>query len=91
MSWRRWSKGRSPPLATSSLDLTPSWLWPVIPTAALPAVLWGAVLLTVIVVTVLAYRRWDQTLTIYVLSTPLLVAVAVLSFENVARLLPPTF
>jgi sortase A len=61
------------------------------PSALLPAVVWGIVLFGVCVGTVLAYRRWTQTWTIYLLTTPVLIAVAILCFQNVALLLPATF
>lgn len=59
--------------------------------AILPIVLWGFALVLAIVLTVIAYRRSRLTLTIYLLSTPILVALAIGCFENVARLLPAAF
>ena len=60
--------------------------------SALPAaLLWGAVLVAVLVGTVLAYRRWSETWLIYLLTTPIILAAAVACFEQVARLLPPTY
>jgi hypothetical protein len=40
--------------------------------------------------TVIAYRRTGRTLLVYVLSTPVLLPVAMFTFENAARLLPAT-
>jgi sortase A len=54
-------------------------------------IVWGVLALLAVVATVLAYRRWPQTGTIYFLSTPIMLATAVLWFEHLAQLLPATF
>lgn len=54
------------------------------------AVGWGIGLVVLLVGTVVAYRRTRRTLLIYVLSTPILLPVALFTFENAARLLPAT-
>jgi hypothetical protein len=51
---------------------------------------WGIALVLLLVVTVIAYRRAGRTLLVYVLSTPVLLPVALFTFENAARLLPAT-
>jgi hypothetical protein len=51
---------------------------------------WGAGLIVLLVGTVLAYRRTGRTLLVYVLSTPILLPVALFTFQNAARLLPAT-
>jgi LPXTG-site transpeptidase (sortase) family protein len=61
------------------------------PAAALPIALWGAALLLAVACTIVAYRRSRLTFSIYLLSTPILVALAIGCFENVARLLPAAF
>lgn len=58
--------------------------------ALLPSLAWGAGLIILLVGTVIAYRRTGRTLLVYVLSTPVLLPVALFTFENVARLLPAT-
>jgi len=41
--------------------------------------------------TIAAYRRWaDQVWTVYLLSTPVMLAIALLFFECLYRLLPAT-
>jgi sortase A len=51
---------------------------------------WGAALVLVLIGTVMAYRRTGRTLLVYVLSTPILLPVALFTFQNIARLLPAT-
>jgi hypothetical protein len=51
---------------------------------------WGAALLALLIGTVIAYRRTGRTLLVYVLSTPILLPVALFTFQNGARLLPAT-
>jgi sortase A len=51
---------------------------------------WGFVFVLVLVGTVSAYRRTRQSVVVYVLSTPVLLVLALLAFENAARLLPAT-
>src|ERR1035438_1761732 len=59
------------------------------PSALLPSVLLGVLYTLSIVATVLAYRRHRaQVWTVYVLSTPILLALALWWFENLYLLLP---
>ncbi len=51
---------------------------------------WGVGLVVLLAATVVAYRRTGRTLLVYVLSTPILLPVALFTFENAARLLPAT-
>jgi sortase A len=51
---------------------------------------WGIGLVLLLVLTVIAYRRTGRSLLVYVLSTPVLLPVALFTFENAARLLPAT-
>jgi len=61
------------------------------PSALLPAALWGVVFVGALFLTVGAYRRWnDKIWAIYLLSTPIVIAVALVCFENLLRLLPAT-
>jgi sortase A len=56
-----------------------------------PAVLWGLILAGAFAVTIAAYRRAPhQRWTIYLLSTPIVMAFALVWFENLIRLLPAT-
>jgi sortase A len=56
----------------------------------LPFLGWGLALVAVLIATVAAYRRMRQSVLVYVLTTPILLALALLTFENAARLLPAT-
>jgi sortase A len=58
--------------------------------ALLPLLGWGVALVLLLIGTVIAYRRTGRTLLVYVLSTPILLPVALFTFENAARLLPAT-
>jgi sortase A len=58
--------------------------------AVLPFLGWGLLLVAVLIATVAAYRRMRHSLLVYVLTTPILLALALLTFENAARLLPAT-
>jgi sortase A len=58
--------------------------------ALLPFLGWAAALVLLLIGTVIAYRRTGRTLLVYVLSTPILLPVALFTFENAARLLPAT-
>jgi sortase A len=51
---------------------------------------WGALLLLGVAATVVAYRRVRRPALVYMLSTPVLLIVALFTFENVARFLPAT-
>jgi 1,4-dihydroxy-2-naphthoate octaprenyltransferase len=54
-------------------------------------VLWGVILAGAFAVTIAAYRRAPhQRWTIYLLSTPIVMAFALVWFENLIRLLPAT-
>jgi sortase A len=58
--------------------------------ALLPTILWGLALVALISATVVLYRRWRKPWPTYLMSTPVLAAVAVLCFESLAHLLPAT-
>jgi sortase A len=58
--------------------------------ALAPFLGWGFLLMAVLIATVAAYRRMRQPLLVYLLTTPILLALALLTFENAARLLPAT-
>jgi sortase A len=59
--------------------------------AILPAIRWGVVLVGFLFFTIGAYRRWDQQVwAVYLLSTPVMLAIALLFFESLYRLLPAT-
>jgi sortase A len=59
--------------------------------AIFPAILWGIVFIGSLFLMVGIYRRWsDRLWTIYLLSTPVVLAIALLCFANVYRLLPAT-
>jgi hypothetical protein len=61
------------------------------PNAVWPAVLWGIVLVGSLGLVINAYRKWAaQIWTIYLISTPIVLAIALLWFENLYRLLPAT-
>jgi hypothetical protein len=60
------------------------------PGDVLPALLWFLALLVGLLLTVRLYRRWHQTWPTYLMTTPVLLALAVLVFQNAARLLPAT-
>lgn len=60
------------------------------PGSLLPSMLWGIAFLVVTAVTVRLYRRWHRTWPTYIMTTPVLLALAVLVFQYVARLLPAT-
>jgi hypothetical protein len=60
------------------------------PGSILPTILWGSALLASIVIAVRLYRRWRRTWPIYIMTTPVVLALALLVFENAARLLPAT-
>ncbi|MGC9961454.1 MAG: sortase [Acidimicrobiales bacterium] len=51
---------------------------------------WGVALVVLLIGTVVAYRRTGRVLLVYVLSTPILLPVALFTFQNAARLLPAT-
>ncbi|RAY11386.1 hypothetical protein DPM19_30650 [Actinomadura craniellae] len=55
-----------------------------------PTLGWGLAMLGTLVVTSLLYRRWRRVST-YLITTPPLLAVGLLWFESVARLIPSTF
>lgn len=59
--------------------------------AVLPSVLWGLVLLAGFATTFVAYWRYrGRQWSVYLLSTPVLLALAFLWYENLIRLLPGT-
>jgi sortase A len=60
------------------------------PAAIAPAIVWTELLLLVVAATAFTYRRWRQPAAVYLLSTPILLALMLLSFENLIRLFPGT-
>ena len=61
------------------------------PQAVLPSVLWGLVLAAAFAATFAAYWRFrGRHWAVYVLSTPILLAVTFLWYENLVRMLPGT-
>ena len=61
------------------------------PAAVLPSVLWGMTLAVALGAMVWAYLRWkDRRWTIYLLSTPIVLALAFVWYQNLIRLLPAT-
>ncbi len=61
------------------------------PTALVPSILWGIVVLSVFSGVLYVYRRLSKHYwTIYVLTTPVLIMISLLWFENAFRLLPAT-
>jgi LPXTG-site transpeptidase (sortase) family protein len=61
------------------------------PSAILPTILWGLVFVGSLFVLIGAYRRWPgQLWAVYLMSTPIVLAIALLCFENFYRLLPAT-
>jgi len=60
------------------------------PGSLVPAILWGLCLLVALAVTVRLYRRWHKTWPTYLMTTPVLLAFAVLVFQNLAHLMPAT-
>lgn len=51
--------------------------------------LWGELLLLAVVAAAVAYRRYPRW-TVWLISTPIVLALSILSFESVTRLLPST-
>jgi sortase A len=61
------------------------------PAAVLPSVLWGLALVAVLGASIWAYqRRRYRAATVYLLSTPIVLAVALMWYSNLIRLLPAT-
>jgi sortase A len=60
------------------------------PSSLLPTLLWFLALMVGLFVTVRLYRRWNHTWPTYIMTTPVLLAFAVLVFQNAAHLLPAT-
>lgn len=59
--------------------------------AVVPSIIWGLVLAVCLVATVASYRRWrTQLAAVYLVSTPIVLALALLWCENLFRLLPAT-
>ncbi|MFZ0667955.1 MAG: class D sortase [Acidimicrobiales bacterium] len=56
----------------------------------LPAILWGILLLAAILLSVRLYRRWNHTWPTYIMTTPVVLALAILTFQDLAHLLPAT-
>jgi sortase A len=60
------------------------------PGALVPTILWAVVLLAGVLLTVRLYGRWRRTWPTYLMTTPVLLALAVLVFQSAAHLLPAT-
>ncbi|WTY93196.1 sortase [Sphaerisporangium sp. NBC_01403] len=60
------------------------------PSAWWPTLGWGAVFFGILTGTLVLYRRWRRTST-YLITTPALLATALIWFEALARLIPSTF
>ncbi|MCX6512747.1 MAG: sortase [Actinobacteria bacterium] len=61
------------------------------PAALTPSLVWGIILALVLSLTFAAYRRLHrQLITVYLLTTPIVLAVALVLFSNLYRLLPAT-
>ena len=61
------------------------------PAALTPSLVWGIMLALVLGLTFAAYRRLHrQLITVYLLTTPIVLAVALVLFSNLYRLLPAT-
>jgi sortase A len=60
------------------------------PGALVPTILLALALLVALLVTVRLYRRWGHTWPTYLMTTPILLALAFLLFANAANLLPAT-
>ena len=61
------------------------------PAAILPSVLWGLLLVAGLAAMVGAYLRWpNRRWTVYLLSTPIALSLALVWYENLIRLLPAT-
>ena len=58
--------------------------------ALVPTIGWGFALLLGAVITTLLYRRWRKPWPVYLMTTPVLAALAVLCFQSLAQLLPAT-
>jgi sortase A len=58
--------------------------------ALIPMILWGIVLVAGVIFTIVLYQRWRRPWPIYLMTTPVLLAVAVLCFGSLAQLLPAT-
>lgn len=56
----------------------------------LPAILWGIALIALLLLTVRLYVRWHKPWPTYIMTTPVLIVLAILFFQDVARLLPAT-
>ena len=61
------------------------------PGAVVPTIVWGVVLIGALAMSVLAYRRAKEHLVVvYVLSTPIVLAVALMFYSQLYQLLPST-
>ena len=59
--------------------------------AVLPSILWGLALVAAFAATFWAYWRYRRNIwSVYLLSTPVLLAVALVWYESLIRLLPGT-
>ena len=79
--------------APGPLPLRPAGQKPGLSSGSVPwgwILLWGQLLLITIGLTVYLYRRGWSTAVTYLLTTPVLITLAVLFYESVDTLLPPT-
>ena len=61
------------------------------PAAIIPAIIWGILFVGSLFVAIAFYRRWTKEIwAVYLLSTPIVLAIALVFFENLYRLLPAT-
>jgi sortase A len=61
------------------------------PAAIFPSIVWGVFFVASLFVAVAFYRRWnDRIWAVYLLSTPIVLAIALVFFGNLYRLLPAT-
>lgn len=60
------------------------------PAAVWPSILWGLALVVVLGASIWAYQRRSHRATVYLLTTPIVLAVALMWYSNLIRLLPAT-
>ena len=58
--------------------------------ALTPTIIWGVAFLFGAIATTILYRRWRKPWPVYLMTTPVLMALAVLCFQSLAHLLPAT-
>lgn len=77
-------------VASSGLPPSSAQAFPGDHRALLPTVLWSSLLVVGLVATVAVRRRWSHPWSLYLMAMPVLLALAALSFEQLAQLLPAT-